>query len=83
MRLFPAIMLKRLDTESLKQMVLPQVAPAELTPTLDSEDSMEVTAACQQPHVQVPDSSRPEPPSLACNEVTSTSDMELCKSSER
>ncbi|CAK6965745.1 LOW QUALITY PROTEIN: zinc finger protein 106 [Scomber scombrus] len=59
-----------------------QVAPAELTMTLDSEDSMEITAACQQTHVQVPDSSRPEPLSLACNEVTSTSDMDICKSSE-
>lgn len=82
-RLFPGVKLERLDTESLKQMVFPQVTPAELTATLDSEDSMEVTAACQQPNVQVPDSSRPEPPSLACNEVTSTSDMEICKSSER
>ncbi|XP_067470820.1 zinc finger protein 106 isoform X3 [Thunnus thynnus] len=64
------------------QMMLPQVAPAEQTVTVDSEDSMEVTAVCQQPLIQVPDSSRPEPQSLACNEVTSTSDMEVCKSSE-
>lgn len=64
----------------------------DLTLNLDSEDSMEVTAACQHPHVdppvpappaQVPDTSRPEPQSLACNEVTSTSDMDICKSSER
>lgn len=61
----------------------PDVSPAELTATLDSEENMEVSAACQQPHVDVPDSSRPEPQSLACNEVTSTSDMEICKSSER
>ncbi|KAM7403631.1 hypothetical protein PAMA_004189 [Pampus argenteus] len=59
-----------------------QVAPSELALTLDSEDSMEVTAGCQQPHVQIPDSSRSEPQSLACNEVTSTSDMDVCKSSE-
>ncbi|KAM3595550.1 uncharacterized protein V6R79_024969 [Siganus canaliculatus] len=56
--------------------------------TLESEENMEVTAACQQLHVDVPtsspapDSSRPEPQSLACNEVTSTSDMDICRSSE-
>lgn len=59
---------------------------------LDSEDSMEVMAACQHPHMdalvpsppaQLPDPSRPEAPSLACNEVTSTSDMDICRSSER
>lgn len=64
----------------------------DLTLNLDSEDSMEVTAACQHPHTdtpvasppaQVPDTSRPESQSLACNEVTSTSDMDICKSSER
>lgn len=81
--LFPAIRLERLDRVSNEQMMLPQVAPAELTVALDSEDSMEVTATCQQPHIQVPDSSRPEPQSLGCNEVTSTSDMDVCKSSER
>ncbi|CAG01232.1 unnamed protein product, partial [Tetraodon nigroviridis] len=63
----------------------------DLTLNLDSEDSMEVTAACQHPHTdtpvasppaQVPDTSRPESQSLACNEVTSTSDMDICKSSE-
>lgn len=62
----------------------------DLTLSLDSEDSMEVTAACQRPHMdppgptppaQVPDTSRSQ--SLACNEVTSTSDMDICKSSER
>lgn len=64
----------------------------DLTLNLDSEESMEVTAACQHPHMdtlvpaapaQVPDPSRPESQSLACNEVTSTSDMDVCKSSER
>lgn len=64
----------------------------DLALNLDSEDSMEVSAACQHPHMdplvppppaQVPDPSRPEPQSLACNEVTSTSDMDICKSSER
>lgn len=64
----------------------------DLTLNVDSEDSMEVTAACQHPHMdtlvptppaQVPDTSRPESQSLACNEVTSTSDMDICKSSER
>uniref|UniRef100_A0A4W6DEY4 Zinc finger protein 106 n=1 Tax=Lates calcarifer TaxID=8187 RepID=A0A4W6DEY4_LATCA len=78
----------REDHSSFKQMVeLPQVAPAELTVNLDSEESMEVTGACPQPQtdtpaptptaVQVPDSSIPEPQSLACNEVTSTSDMDV------
>lgn len=64
---------------------LPQVPPTELTLNLDSEENMEVITACPQPHVDVlvPDSSRPEPQSLACNEVTSTSDMDICKSSER
>lgn len=64
----------------------------DLTLNLDSEDNMEVTAACQHPRMdmlvpappaQVPDTSRPESQSLACNEVTSTSDMDICKSSER
>ncbi|XP_029316273.1 LOW QUALITY PROTEIN: zinc finger protein 106 [Cottoperca gobio] len=76
-RLFPTVKLEKEDPESPKHMVeLPQAAHAELT----SEESMEVTAACQL-HM-VPDSSRPEPQSLACNEVTSTSDMDVCKSSE-
>lgn len=92
-RLFTTIKPVKEDPKSPKHMVeLPQVAPAELTVNLDSEESMEVTAAYQQPHmdpmvpasppVQVPDSSRPEPQSLACNEVTSTSDMDVCRSSE-
>ena len=34
------------------------------------EEEMEVTEACLQPHI-------------ACNEVTSTSDMDVCRSSER
>lgn len=65
----------------------------ELTASLDSEDGMEVIAACQHPHratlvpsppVQVPDTSgAPEAQRLACNEVTSTSDMDICRSSER
>lgn len=82
------------EKASPKHMVeLPQAAPAELTLNVDLEESMEVTAACPQPHMdapvpaqppaQVPDSSKPEPQSLAYNEVTSTSDMDICKSSER
>lgn len=65
----------------------------ELTASVDSEDGMEVIAACQHPHgaalvpsppAQVPDTSgAPEAQSLACNEVTSTSDMDICRSSER
>lgn len=91
---FATIKHQKADLKSPKHMVeLPQVAPADLTLNLDSEESMEVTAACQQPHMDalvpasppahIPDSSRPEPQSLACNEVTSTSDMDVCKSSER
>ncbi|KAM9787047.1 zinc finger protein 106 isoform 1-T1 [Syngnathus typhle] len=34
------------------------------------------------PAAPKPESSRSEQPSLACNEVTSTSDMDICKSSE-
>lgn len=59
----------------------------------DVEETMEFTAAEQQhpmntllpPHPAelVPDSCRAETLSLACNEVSSTSDMDLCKSSER
>lgn len=50
------------------------------------EESMEVTAAGQlMPHPPelVLDSCRPETQNLACNEVSSTSDMDLCKSSDR
>nr|XP_046268942.1 zinc finger protein 106 [Scatophagus argus]XP_046268943.1 zinc finger protein 106 [Scatophagus argus] len=90
---FPAIDHEKAELKSPKHMAeLPQVPPSELMLNLDSEESMEVTAACQQPHVdtlvpasppaQVPDTSRPEPQSLACNEVTSTSDMDVCRSSE-
>ncbi|XP_034381494.1 zinc finger protein 106 isoform X2 [Cyclopterus lumpus] len=93
MRLCPSIKLEKEDHKSPKYAVeRPQVAPTELGVNLDSEESMEVTAACQQPRmdvlvpasppVQVPDSSRPEPQSLACNKVTSTSDMDVCRSSE-
>ncbi|CAB1449619.1 unnamed protein product [Pleuronectes platessa] len=72
-----------------KHMVeLPRMASTELRVNLDSEESMEVTAVCQQPHAdaphptKVPHTSRPVPQNLACNEVTSTSDMDICKSSE-
>ncbi|KAM9341415.1 zinc finger protein 106 [Symphorus nematophorus] len=93
-QLFPAVpKQEKTELKSPKDIVeLPQVTPAELTLNLDSEEGMEVTAACQQPHMdalvpasppaQVPDSSRPEPQSLACNEVSSTSDMDLCTPSE-
>ncbi|MEQ2220236.1 hypothetical protein ILYODFUR_003286 [Ilyodon furcidens] len=69
---------------------LPQAAPAE---NFNLEGSMEVTTACQQPQKDaflqappplplVPDPCQPEPHSLACNQVSSTSDLDLCKSSE-
>uniref|UniRef100_A0A3Q1G2I2 Zinc finger protein 106a n=1 Tax=Acanthochromis polyacanthus TaxID=80966 RepID=A0A3Q1G2I2_9TELE len=65
-----------------KDMVeLPQAAAADVLVALDSEESMEVT--CQQmdaPLLVQP--SAPDSSSLACNEVSSTSDMDLCKSSE-
>ncbi|XP_026155698.1 zinc finger protein 106 [Mastacembelus armatus] len=91
--LFPTIKPRNADCKSSSHMVeLPQVASAELTVDLDSEEHMQQTTACEQLHTdalipapppsQVPDSSRPEPQSLACNEVTSTSDMDICKSSE-
>lgn len=83
-QLCPTIKHEKIELKSPKNMVA--LPPAELTVNLDSEESMEVTAACQQPHMvqaQVPDSSRPEPQSLACSEVTSTSDMDICRSSER
>ncbi|KAK5917370.1 hypothetical protein CgunFtcFv8_012265 [Champsocephalus gunnari] len=38
-------------------------------PPAEEEEEMEVTEACLQPHI-------------ACNEVTSTSDMDVCRSSE-
>ncbi|XP_047466480.1 zinc finger protein 106 [Mugil cephalus] len=77
-----SVKLEREDRTSVAER--PPVDPADLT--LDSEESMEVTAAgadaMPPPPDRVPDSSRPQPQSLACNEVSSTSDMDLCKSSE-
>lgn len=70
----------------------PPKSVVDLALNLDSEENMEITAACQHTHMDtrvpsppalVPDTSRPESQSLACNEVTSTSDMDICKSSER
>ncbi|XP_074548278.1 zinc finger protein 106 [Halichoeres trimaculatus] len=60
-----------------------ELPPAELMVNSDPEEMMEVAADCQQPlrdPAQVSPRSRPQ--SLACNEVSSTSDMEICKSSE-
>ncbi|XP_068435938.1 zinc finger protein 106 [Clinocottus analis] len=82
-RLFPT---EKDDPKSPERAVAhPQLAPAEQALNLDSEESMEVCQDVLVPAsspVQVPDSSRPEPQSLACNEVTSTSDMDACRSSE-
>ncbi|KAM4540955.1 zinc finger protein 106 [Fundulus diaphanus] len=63
---------------------LPQAAPAE---SFNSEGSMEVSTGCQQPQKEAPPPPPPvphpsKPRSLACNEVSSTSDMDLCKLSE-
>ncbi|XP_034530889.1 zinc finger protein 106 [Notolabrus celidotus] len=59
-----------------------ELPPAELMINSDS-DLMEVSL---DPLIQTPTpalvSSRVRPQSLACNEVSSTSDMEICKSSE-
>lgn len=68
------------------------VAPAELTANLDSDEGMEVSEVCQQPPdtdaqlpaaPPAPESLGTKQQSLGCNEVTSTSDMDICKSSER
>lgn len=65
---------------------LPQAAHSE---SFELEGSMEVGAASQNdasirapPPSLLPDPCKPEPHSVACNEVSSTSDMDLCKSSE-
>ncbi|CAJ1074686.1 zinc finger protein 106 [Xyrichtys novacula] len=62
----------------------PKLPPAETPVNSDPDEVMEVTADFQQtpppPSVQVSSGRRPQ--SLACNEVSSTSDMEICKSSE-
>ncbi|XP_072221969.1 zinc finger protein 106 [Leuresthes tenuis] len=91
--LCPTTIPEKVDQKSPKHMLdPPQATPADVVENLDSEEGMEITAAGQQQHTDapvpapppalIPDSSRPEPRSLACNEVTSTSDMDLCKSSE-
>nr|XP_061798527.1 zinc finger protein 106-like [Nerophis lumbriciformis] len=51
---------------------------------MEVEETIEVPATFQQsyPGAHIPQSSRSEQPSLACNEVTSTSDMDICRSSE-
>uniref|UniRef100_A0A665WJ14 C2H2-type domain-containing protein n=1 Tax=Echeneis naucrates TaxID=173247 RepID=A0A665WJ14_ECHNA len=85
--LCPTLRPEKVNHSSSKDVALPQEAPTQLIDNVDVEESMEVAAASQQPHmdvlapaatpVQIPDSSRPETESLACNEVTSTSDMEI------
>ncbi|XP_076002779.1 zinc finger protein 106 [Genypterus blacodes] len=47
--------------------------------TTEPEESMEVSAYTDR-HVQVPGPCESEPQTLACNEVTSTSDMDICMS---
>uniref|UniRef100_A0AAX7SGV2 C2H2-type domain-containing protein n=1 Tax=Astatotilapia calliptera TaxID=8154 RepID=A0AAX7SGV2_ASTCA len=83
--LFPSAKLEKAEQKSPAE--LPHEATADIMVNLDSEESMEVTVAGQQPQVnvqvQIPppapiaDSSSPEPRSLACNEVSSTSDMDF------
>uniref|UniRef100_A0A1A8IW51 C2H2-type domain-containing protein n=1 Tax=Nothobranchius kuhntae TaxID=321403 RepID=A0A1A8IW51_NOTKU len=78
---FPALKPEK-DQNSPKQMVeLPQAAAAGPVEDLDEEESMEVTTACQQHQTPAPPSTM-EPQSLACDKVSSTSDMDVCKSSE-
>uniref|UniRef100_A0A1A7XDS1 C2H2-type domain-containing protein n=1 Tax=Iconisemion striatum TaxID=60296 RepID=A0A1A7XDS1_9TELE len=79
---FPALKLEK-DQKSPKQMVeLPQTAGAAgPLGDLDEDESMEVTTTCQQHQAPAPPSAL-EPQSLACNKINSTSDMDLCKSSE-
>ncbi|XP_054653351.1 zinc finger protein 106 [Dunckerocampus dactyliophorus] len=78
---------KEVTRRGMKPLIQP-LLPETDTPVL-TEEKMEVIEACQQPlrtslspPACIPDSSRTEQPSLACNEVTSTSDMDICKSSE-
>ncbi|KAF7653198.1 hypothetical protein LDENG_00086080 [Lucifuga dentata] len=76
----PTIKCEEEDTALLK-------VPAELRsfdragPEESMEVSVEVSAACQQPYVdsqvQVSESYKSEPQTVACNEVTSTSDMDI------
>ncbi|XP_020512235.2 zinc finger protein 106 [Labrus bergylta] len=74
-QLFETIKQEREDFKPPRNMT--ELPPAELRLNSDPEESMEVTADCQSPpHV----SSTAQ--SLACNEVSSTSDMDICKSSE-
>lgn len=75
---------QKTDPKSHKHKVeLAQLAPAELS-NIDTEERMEVDALVPASlPVQVRDASRSELQSLACNEVSSTSDMDICKSSER
>uniref|UniRef100_A0A669DQW5 Zinc finger protein 106 n=1 Tax=Oreochromis niloticus TaxID=8128 RepID=A0A669DQW5_ORENI len=78
--LFPSAKLEKAEQKSPAE--LPHEAAADIMVNLDSEESMEVSVAGQQPQVDVQvqtpppapiaDSSRPEPQSLACNEVSST-----------
>lgn len=88
----PAVNQEKEEPKSLKH----AEEQVDLILNLDSEESMEVTAACQLPTTDAvvtapppvpvpvpPVSSRAERPlSLACNEVSSTSDMDICKLSE-
>lgn len=71
------------DLDSPLEMVeLSLTAPSEVVnvDTSEPEEAMEVNVSCQQPQTDAPppsDCSGAEPHSLACNEVTSTSDMEV------
>ncbi|XP_069016815.1 zinc finger protein 106 [Embiotoca jacksoni] len=83
--LIPTVKLEKVDRKHPKLLQgIPPVVPAELTVNMDSEESMEVVTAAAAAGCQaaVPEFIKPKPQSLACNKVSSTSDMDLCKSSE-
>lgn len=92
-QLHPTVGHDTANQRSPKHMVeLPLMAPVELTANLDSDEGMEVSEVCQRPPdtdtqlpvaSPAPDSLGTKQQSLGCNEVTSTSDMDICKSSER
>ncbi|KAM6969264.1 zinc finger protein 106 [Tautogolabrus adspersus] len=82
-QLFETIKQEREDFKPPRNMI--ELPPAELRLSSDPEESMEVTADCQQLNmIQSPPSAHVSSTaqSLACNEVSSTSDMDICKSSE-
>ncbi|XP_024124692.1 zinc finger protein 106 isoform X1 [Oryzias melastigma] len=78
--MLPVLKLQKINAKLYKQLC--RTAEQE---NPDSVENMEVSTACHtQPPALPPHPSilSPEPQSLACSQVSSTSDMDLCKSSE-